>query len=394
MLRLIQPKTLEDESRQLSLLIKSVTDYAIYMLDPDGYICSWNPGGERIKGYTAQEIIGEHFSRFYTPEDAVAGVPRNNLATAAEKGGLSAEGWRVRKDGSRFLASIVIEPIWENGNLIGFAKVTRDVTERHSSQKRLEEARDALLQAQKMEAIGKHTLGLAHDFNNLLTVILNSLDVIAARTTGSDNIASPLKAAIRACDRGALLTRQLLTFGRGQDLLPQSTDLSELIRKSGDLFERACAEQVSLRFELADDLPRVLVDRAQLEAAILNLVSNSRDALEGTGNIVVRTFASPMENPLRADASECLHVCAEVADDGPGIPPELQAKVFDPFFTTKEVGKGSGLGLSQVFGLATQSSGFVQLVSNPGQGAVFRIWLPAHREEESGERTQGALRRG
>lgn len=394
MLRLIQPKTLEDESRQLSLLIKSVTDYAIYMLDPDGYICSWNPGGERIKGYTAQEIIGEHFSRFYTPEDAVAGVPRNNLATAAEKGGLSAEGWRVRKDGSRFLASIVIEPIWENGNLIGFAKVTRDVTERHSSQKRLEEARDALLQAQKMEAIGKLTLGLAHDFNNLLTVILNSLDVIAARTTGSDNIASPLKAAIRACDRGALLTRQLLTFGRGQDLLPQSTDLSELIRKSGDLFERACAEQVSLRFELADDLPRVLVDRAQLEAAILNLVSNSRDALEGTGNIVVRTFASPMKNPLQADASECLHVCAEVADDGPGIPPELQAKVFDPFFTTKEVGKGSGLGLSQVFGLATQSSGFVQLVSNPGQGAVLRIWLPAHREEESGERTQGALRRG
>ena len=394
MLRLIQPKTLEDESRQLSLLIKSVTDYAIYMLDPDGYICSWNPGGERIKGYTAQEIIGEHFSRFYTPEDAVAGVPRNNLATAAEKGGLSAEGWRVRKDGSRFLASIVIEPIWENGNLIGFAKITRDVTERHSSQKRLEEARDALLQAQKMEAIGKLTLGLAHDFNNLLTVILNSLDVIAARTTGSDNIASPLKAAIRACDRGALLTRQLLTFGRGQDLLPQSTDLSELIRKSGDLFERACTEQVSLRFELADDLPRVLVDRAQLEAAILNLVSNSRDALEGTGNIVVRTFASPMKNPLQADASECLHVCAEVADDGPGIPPELQAKVFDPFFTTKEVGKGSGLGLSQVFGLATQSSGFVQLVSNPGQGAVFRIWLPAHREEESGERTQGALRRG
>ncbi|MGS1079695.1 two-component system sensor histidine kinase NtrB [Pseudoxanthomonas beigongshangi] len=394
MLRLIQPKTLEDESRQLSLLIKSVTDYAIYMLDPDGYICSWNPGGERIKGYTAQEIIGEHFSRFYTPEDAVAGVPRNNLATAAEKGGLSAEGWRVRKDGSRFLASIVIEPIWENGNLIGFAKVTRDVTERHSSQKRLEEARDALLQAQKMEAIGKLTLGLAHDFNNLLTVILNSLDVIAARTTGSDNIASPLKAAIRACDRGALLTRQLLTFGRGQDLLPQSTDLSELIRKSGDLFERACAEQVSLRFELADDLPRVLVDRAQLEAAILNLVSNSRDALEGTGNIVVRTFASPMKNPLQADTSECLHVCAEVADDGPGIPPELQAKVFDPFFTTKEVGKGSGLGLSQVFGLATQSSGFVQLVSNPGQGAVLRIWLPAHREEESGERTQGALRRG
>ena len=394
MLRLIQPKTLEDESRQLSLLIKSVTDYAIYMLDPDGYICSWNPGGERIKGYTAQEIIGEHFSRFYTPEDAVAGVPRNNLATAAEKGGLSAEGWRVRKDGSRFLASIVIEPIWESGNLIGFAKVTRDVTERHSSQKRLEEARDALLQAQKMEAIGKLTLGLAHDFNNLLTVILNSLDVIAARTTGSDNIASPLKAAIRACDRGALLTRQLLTFGRGQDLLPQSTDLSELIRKSGDLFERACAEQVSLRFELADDLPRVLVDRAQLEAAILNLVSNSRDALEGTGNIVVRTFASPMKNPLQADASECLHVCAEVADDGPGIPPELQAKVFDPFFTTKEVGKGSGLGLSQVFGLATQSSGFVQLVSNTGQGAVLRIWLPAHREEESGERTQGAFRRG
>ena len=392
MSRLSQPKTLEDESRQLPLLIKSVTDCAIYMLDPEGYICSWNPGGERIKGYTAQEIIGEHFSRFYTPEDVAAEVPHNNLRAAAEQGGLSAEGWRVRKDGSRFLASIVIEPIRENGDLIGFAKVTRDVTERYSAQKRLEEAREALLQAQKMEAIGKLTLGLAHDFNNLLTVILNSLDVIAARTVGNDNIASPLKAAIRACDRGALLTRQLLTFGRGQNLLSQPTHLSELIRKSADLFERACTDQVSLRFELSDNLPPVLVDRAQLEAAILNLICNSRDALSGNGNIVVRTSAGPMNNPSQPDSEPSLHACVEVSDDGPGIPVELQAKVFDPFFTTKEVGKGSGLGLSQVFGLATQSGGFVQLASSPGRGATFRIWLPAGMEKDDGEASQDSVR--
>nr|WP_295379137.1 ATP-binding protein [Pseudoxanthomonas sp.] len=392
MLRLSQPKTLEDESRQLALLIKSVTDSAIYMLDPDGYICSWNPGGERIKGYTAQEIVGEHFARFYTPEDIAADVPRHNLRVAAEQGGLAAEGWRVRKDGSRFLASVVIEPIWESGDLIGFAKVTRDVTERHASQKRLEEARDALLQAQKMEAIGKLTLGLAHDFNNLLTVILNSLDVIAARNVGNDNIASPLNAAVRACDRGALLTRQLLTFGRGQSLLPQPTHLSELLRRSGDLFERACADQVSLRLELADDLPRVQVDRAQLEAAVLNLVCNSRDAMSGSGNIVVRTGMAVIKNPLQPEADACLHVCAEVSDDGPGIPAEIQAKVFDPFFTTKEVGKGSGLGLSQVFGLATQSGGFVQLSSTPGEGATFRIWLPAVMEKNGGEPSQDTFR--
>ena len=249
-----------------------------------------------------------------------------------------------------------------------------------------------IAQATKMQAVGQLAGGVAHDFNNLLTVILNSLDVIAARTVGNDNIASPLKAAIRACDRGALLTRQLLTFGRGQNLLSQPTHLSELIRKSADLFERACADQVSLRFELSDHLPPVLVDRAQLEAAILNLVCNSRDALSGSGNIVVRTSTGLVNNPLQPDSEPSLHVCAEVSDDGPGIPVELQAKVFDPFFTTKEVGKGSGLGLSQVFGLATQSGGFVQLASNPGQGATFRIWLPAGMEKDDGEASQDPVR--
>ncbi len=392
MLKIRQPTTLDDESRQLTLLIKSVTDYAIYMLDPDGYICSWNPGGERIKGYKAHEIIGEHFSRFYTPEDAAADVPRNNLRAAAERGSLSAEGWRVRKDGSRFLASVVIEPIWEDGDLVGFAKITRDVTERHLAQKRLEEARDALFQAQKMEAIGKLTLGLAHDFNNLLTVVLNSLDVIALKTAGDEAIGAPLNAAIRACDRGALLTRQLLTFGRGQSLLPQPTHLSELIRRSADILERACAGQVSLRFELADDLPTVLVDQAQLEAAVLNLVSNSRDAIIGSGYIIVRTAAEPVKNPTRPEAETRLHACVEVSDDGPGIPTDIQANIFDPFFTTKEVGKGSGLGLSQVFGLATQSGGFVQLSSVPGRGATFRIWLPAVTEDDGGDPSQDTVR--
>jgi PAS domain S-box-containing protein len=368
---------LDDETRQFALLLRSVTDYAIYMLDADGNIRSWNPGGERIKGYRAEDIIGQHFSRFYTPEDIAIGLPQHGLDTARREGRFEAEGWRVRKDGSRFHASVVIDPIREDGQLIGYAKITRDITERYETQQRLQSAQKALVQSQKMEAIGKLTLGLAHDFNNLLTVIINSLDLIATRPGADTRTHELVEAASRASDRGALLTRQLLAFGRGQTLAPERSGLNTLLLRSMELYRRACGGAVNFDIDLADDLPEVEIDVAQFEAAILNLISNSRDAMPRGGDIVLSTRLLPQSAPpAEPDAPPRDFVCISVRDNGHGIPEALQERVFEPFFTTKEVGRGSGLGLSQVFGFAAQSGGFVSLHSTEGEGTTVSLCLP------------------
>ena len=372
---------LNDEPRQLALLIRSVTDYAIYMLDPNGYIRSWNPGGERIKGYRDEEIVGEHFSRFYTPEDIARGEPQRGLETARTQGRFEAEAWRLRKDGTRFRANVVIDPIWHNDELIGYAKITRDVTERYEAQQHLFEAQKALAQSQRLEAIGKLTLGLAHDFNNLLTVIVNSLDLIALHPFASEPRPREwIEAALRATDRGTLLTRQLLAFGRGQTLAPELHDINDLLTRSSELYRRACGPTVGFRFELAGQPLYAQVDAAQFEAAVLNLVVNSRDAMPGGGTIVVRTQRVERAPPDAPEAPVRSFVCVEVIDDGEGMSAEVVERAIEPFFTTKEVGRGSGLGLSQVFGFAKQSGGFATLSSEPGRGTTVSMCLPASEE--------------
>src|SRR5258706_60157 len=154
------------------LLVEAITDYAIYMLDPTGIVTSWNPGAQRFKGYSADEIIGQHFSRFYREEDQKAGLPARALETAAREGKFESEGLRVRKDGTRFWAHVIIDPVRDNrGEILGYAKITRDNTERREAQQQLEKTREALMQSQKMEAIGQLTGGIAHDFNNLLMAV-------------------------------------------------------------------------------------------------------------------------------------------------------------------------------------------------------------------------------
>lgn len=372
--------TLLDDARQFQLLVNSVTDYAIYMLDREGHIASWNPGGERIKGYSAEEVIGRHFSMFHTSEDAAAGVPELALRTAAEDGKFESEGWRVRKDGTRFWASVVIDPVLRDGELIGFAKVTRDVTERRKAQLAVEEAQRAMLQAQKMEAIGKLTYGLAHDFNNLLTVITNSLDTLSAEGGDMERRRRSIVTAQRAADRGALLTRQLLAFSRGQWLRPKPHVINELISNSGEILRRACESSIQVDFELQPGLPRVSIDGPQFEAALLNLVVNARDAIpQGReGRIAIRTHRL-------LDAGKPEQVAVTVSDNGEGMPADVVARAAEPFFTTKEVGKGSGLGLSQVHGFVTQSEGRVTITSEPGIGTSVTMRLPALPEEAGQE---------
>ena len=367
---------LDDGSHQIDLLLRSVVDYAIYMLDVDGYVRSWNTGGERIKGYSSDEIIGRHVSSFYTPEDIAAGAPARGLEVARNDGRFEAEGWRVRKDGSRFRAHVVIDPIVQDGEVVGFAKITRDITERYEAQQALEEARRTLAHSQKLEAVGKLTLGLAHDFNNLLTVVINSLDLIARRPSADERTRRMVETALRASERGAVLTRQLLAFGRGQMLAPERSSIDLLITRSMELYRRAAGSEVSLVVEVEAGLPDVEVDRAQFEAAVLNLVSNSRDAMRQGGRITLSARLVHRADPTRPDSVSCDYVAVLVRDEGHGIPVEIQERVFEPFFTTKEVGRGSGLGLSQVFGFAAQSGGFATLESWPGQGTTVSICLP------------------
>jgi len=369
---------LSESERQFRLLVQNVTDYAIYMLDPDGRIATWNPGGERIKGYERDEIVGEHFSRFYTDEDRASGEPARALETARLQGRYEKEGWRLRKDGSRFWASVVIDPVRdEEGRLIGYAKITRDITERRRQAQALEVAHQSMLQAHRMEAIGQLTYGVAHDFNNLLTVISNSLDLLVADNADPQRRRRLAASAQRAAERGALLTRQLLAFSRRQTLRPETHDLNALLYAGEGVLLRALGDNIEFELDLARNLAPVEVDAAEFEAALLNLVVNARDAMEGSGRLRISTRERSVgAEGIPPDASPGRYIVVSVHDTGSGMSHEVRARAMEPFFTTKAMGKGSGLGLSQVYGFAAQSGGFADIESVEGEGTTVGIYLP------------------
>ncbi len=374
----------EEELRQseqrFRLLVQGVTDYALYMLSPEGQISNWNQGAQRIKGYSQEEVIGTHFRRFFTEEDRAGGVPERALETARREGRFESEGWRVRRDGSRFYAHAVLDAIRdEGGTLIGFAKITRDITAQREAAESLEQTRNALFQAQKMEAIGQLTGGIAHDFNNLLAVVSSGVDILQAQQPGS-TAGRVLDSMRRAIDRGALLTQQLLSFARQQPLAAATHQINTLIGAFEPVLRRAGGPQVAFTFDMAPRLASVSVDEARFEAALLNLVVNARDAMPEGGTLALETrnvdLAAGQVGALPAGT----YVRLTVRDSGTGMPPDVLARAFEPFFTTKPVGKGTGLGLSQVYGFIAQSGGDVVIDTKPGHGTAISIYLPAVEE--------------
>jgi len=478
-------------------LVEGVADYAIYMLDPDGRVISWNSGAHRIKQYTADEIIGRHYRAFYPEEARLRGEPENNLIIAARDGRFEANAWRIRKDGSRFWANVAIEPLRdENGRLIGFAKVTSDITERRETEQKIREAgeqinvlietvvdgviqidgigriqtcnpaclnlfgyrieevigqdiaklfvhatadqrhdfdapgarkmkgsrrevegrrkdgshfpillsvgeatrdgnpifviivhdisehkrtQEALVQAQKMEMVGQLSGGIAHDFNNLLTVIVGNAEALSDQLGRRHPLKGIADDIIAAGERGAELTQRLLAFSRRQLLRPAMINCNDLLASMQKLLRRALRDDIDIKADFEPDLNAAFADPAQLEAAILNLALNAQDAMAAGGRLTLATGNASLDDPV-----EDLHpgialgdyIMIAVTDDGQGMPDDVVRHAFEPFYTTKEVGKGSGLGLSMVYGFVKQSNGHVTIHSAPRLGTTVRMYLP------------------
>jgi PAS domain S-box-containing protein len=375
-----QQALLESESR-FRLLVEAVSDYAIFMLDTNGNITNWNRGAERIKGYLAHEVIGRHFSMFYTAEEQEEGKPQQALARALAEGRFTSEGIRVRKDGTRFWANIALQPIRdESDRIIGFAKVTRDISEQRKAEAALEAAREELHQAQKMEALGHLTGGVAHDFNNFLTAIIGNLENVKAKTELDSAATRQVDAALQAAHNGSQVVRQMLVFARKAATQLVTTDVNQAVEEISSLVRRSAQENIELVLDLSDRLNPAKTDPVQLQTCVLNLTLNALDAMPQGGTLTICTENVQVGEHERLQPGD--YVCITVSDTGAGMTPEVQAHAFEPFFTTKALGKGTGLGLSMVYGAVQQLDGDVQLESEPGKGTSVKLLFPIAQAED------------
>jgi PAS domain S-box-containing protein len=388
-------EALRESERQFRLFSEAATDHALIRLDARGVVSGWNAGAQRIEGYAEAEIVGHHFSRFYTAADRAAGAPERALAAAATSGTYEHDGWRVRKNGSLFLAAVVIDAIRdEEGRLIGFANIMRDVTERHEARAKLQRAQDQLAQSQKMEALGQLTGGIAHDFNNMLMVVSGNAQILKERLSDTRNLRS-VEAIELAAARGERLTRQLLAFSRRQALNPMVVSLRQRLAEFRDLLVSSARGDIALVIDIGRSIWPVAVDVHELELALINLVVNARDAMPDGGTIVITAKNIRLPPEDTPDAIRGEFVALTITDTGCGIADDILPKVFEPFFTTKQLDKGTGLGLSQVYGLTRQSGGTVTIASKLGNGTAVTLYLPrSHRPLSERGVTEGDTPRG
>ncbi|WP_277762075.1 PAS domain-containing sensor histidine kinase [Pseudomonas sp. A34-9] len=375
--RKMAEETLKQSEQQFRLLVQGVTDYAIYMLSPEGRVSNWNQGAQRIKGYLPEEIIGQHFSIFYTPEDRELGEPQRALEIATRVGRFENKSWRMRKDGTRFLAHVVVDAIrGDTGTLLGFAKITRDITEAHQAQLALEKTREALFQAQKMQAIGQLSGGIAHDFNNLLTVILGNLEIVQKRLGDDAKVSRLLENATQGALRGVSLTQRMLAFARRQELKTESVDIAQLVQGITGLLRSSLGPGIRIDTRFPADLEPVLADTNQLELALLNLATNARDAMPDGGTVIICAEPQVVLELSHSDLPAGRYICLSVIDSGEGMDAHTLASARDPFFTTKGLGKGTGLGLSMVHGFIEQLGGRFILKSEKAHGTTAELWIP------------------
>jgi PAS domain S-box-containing protein len=379
----IERKTLalDNVRRHFQFLIDGVVDYAIFALDKEGRVTSWNSTAQKITGYTPEEIIGKHFGLFYRPDERREGSPNRTLELAIQRGKQQVEGWRIRKNGTPFFITGSVSSYRDDtGNLLGFINILRDATERRDAEEKLVQAREQLAMSQKMEAIGKLTGGIAHDFNNLLMIIGGSAQIFARLL--DPKLPKAIEAIQTAAKRGESLTRQLLTFSRHQHLSPTVVDLNASIKNMRTMIESSLRGNIVYNEKIGDGVWPVKVDLAELELAIVNIAVNARDAMPAGGTFTLSVNDVTVDQEIGDNRLGGAFFAIAFSDTGTGIPPNLLSKMFDPFFTTKEVGKGTGLGLSQVYGFAHQAGGTVTADSKVGQGTTITIYLPSCADEQ------------
>ncbi len=365
----IADRALHASEEAFQTLVQGLHDHAIVMLSPDGKVTNWNAGAEKIKGYCAEQIIGQHFSVFHIEVERDRGLADQILEQARIAGRFREEGWRVRRNGERFRAEVHIQAIHdEAGEIIGFGNITRDITEQYEARQNLAATQEALNQSEKLRSLGELTGGIAHDFNNLLTVVRGSAELLKSQTLSAEKKIRHLDAIVETADRAAELTGQLLSFARRQPLQPKNTDLNSVIFNMTELLKRTLGGGVSILQTPGSDLWDVLVDPVQLENLILNAAINARHAMEGAGTLTLAT-----QNVRGADSDE---ICLSISDTGSGIAPDILDHVFEPFFTTRVPGEGTGLGLSQAYGFAAQSGGRLEIHSEVGRGTTLSLYLP------------------
>jgi PAS domain S-box-containing protein len=397
----------QEASERYRMILESAVDYAIFTCGLDGRITSWNAGAQAILGYAPEDIIGEPCARIFMADDVVADVPEMEMRTT--HGGISvrAERWHRRRDGTRFWSSgRMLALRGRGGNVAGYLKIlydrsvekdVRDALEALNAEledrvaertralaeaneklraeiRQRELAGEQIRQLQKMEALGQLTGGIAHDFNNLLTAILGGLEVTRRRIDDPRSVRL-IDSSINAAQRGAKLIAQLLAFARKQNLQVAYLPLNMLVRDMHELLERSVGSSVRLVYDLADDVWPVMADANQVQTALLNLAINARDAMPGGGILRISSFNTCVE-VADTDLAAGEYATLTVQDNGTGMTQAVQKCLFEPFFTTKDVGKGTGLGLAQVYGFVRQSGGTVRVYSVVGEGSTITILLP------------------
>ena len=366
----------EAVASQLAAIVQSSPD-AITSKDLFGAATSWNPAAERLFGYSAAEMIGRPLSVLAPADykDDIVGLTEKILLGQQV---IDYETVRIRKDGTLVEVSIAMFPIRnDTGAIIGVSSILRDITER----KRLEEQ---LRQLQKMEAIGQLTGGIAHDFNNMLSVVIGNLDRLLEQFDDDSPHAKALNQALKGALHGAELTHRLLAFARKQPLEPKPLAINDLLADVVAILNRTIGGAISVQVVASGAPWPVFVDPAQVQDALVNLAINARDAMPNGGVLTIETANVHLDEHYasrNADVRAGDYAMLAVTDTGTGMSAEVAARAFEPFFTTKPRGEGTGLGLSMIYGFASQSGGHLKVYSELGHGTTVKLYLP--RAEES-----------